>query len=82
MRLAKVSASGLEGQTPSSARIRERTGCSVVAVERGEELFLEFDRGFEIRPSDSVYLCGSERAVSRYFANFPTARSPGLRGSI
>jgi Trk K+ transport system NAD-binding subunit len=81
MRLAKVSGSGLEGQTPSSARVRERTGCSVVAVERGEELFVEFDRGFEIRPGDSVYLCGSERAVSKYFADFPTARSPGLRGS-
>lgn len=76
MRLAKVSASGLEGQTPSSARVRERTGCSVVAVERGEELFVEFDQDFEIRSGDSVYLCGSESAVGKYFADFPKARGP------
>jgi K+/H+ antiporter YhaU regulatory subunit KhtT len=48
----------------------------VVAIERGEELFVEFDHNLEIHPGDTVYLCGSEHAVAKYFADFPEARGP------
>ena len=77
MRLAKVTSAGLEGRNPVSARIRERTGCSMVAIERDGGLFVEFDRHFEIRSGDCIYLCGSEDAVGRYFSHFPKARGPG-----
>jgi Trk K+ transport system NAD-binding subunit len=74
MRLVKTSAAGLDDLNPASARIRERTGCSIVVIERDRELFAEFDRDFEIRRGDSVYLCGTEEAVDKYFELFPEAR--------
>jgi len=76
MRLVQASAAGLGGLNPHSARIRERTGCSIVAIERDEKLFVDLERDFEIGPGDSVYLCGSEEAVDKYFELFPDARSP------
>jgi Trk K+ transport system NAD-binding subunit len=74
IRLVKVSAAGLEGLTPVSARIRERSGCSIVALEREAELLVEFAPEFKIRSGDCVYLCGSADAVARYFDLFPNAR--------
>ena len=79
MRLVRTSAAGLGGRNPASARIRERTGCSIVVIERGENLFTELDRDFEIRPGDSIYLCGSEEAVEKYFELFPQARTVPTR---
>jgi uncharacterized protein with PhoU and TrkA domain len=50
-----------------------------VVIERGEDLFTELDRDFEIHPGDSIYLCGSEEAVEKYFELFPQARSVPTR---
>ncbi len=81
MRLMQASAAGLGGLNPGSARIRERTGCSIVAIERHEELFVDFAGDFEIDPGDSIYLCGSEEAVDKYFGLFPEARSASARSA-
>jgi K+/H+ antiporter YhaU regulatory subunit KhtT len=81
MRLVKTSAEGLDGRNVASARIRERTGCSLVVIERDEKLFTDFDRDFEIHRGDSIYLCGSEEAVERYFEIFPEARSASARSA-
>ncbi len=75
MRLVKTSAAGLGGLNPASARIRERTGCSIVVIERDGELLVDFGRDFEIRPDDSIYLCGSDEGVDTYFELFPEARA-------
>jgi Trk K+ transport system NAD-binding subunit len=77
MRLAKASSAGLEGLDPASARIRERTGCSLVAVERGAEILVDLKRDFEIRDGDFVYLCGSGEAIGKYFDLFPEGRKTG-----
>lgn len=81
MRLVKTTAEGLGGRNPASSRIRERTGCSLVMIERDEELLADFDRDFEIRRGDSIYLCGSEEAVDKYFELFPEARSASARST-
>jgi Trk K+ transport system NAD-binding subunit len=75
VRLVKVSAAGLTGLDPVAARIPERTGCSIAAIQRGEEILVELDREFEIEDGDCIYLCGSREAVMRYFRLFPEARS-------
>jgi len=46
--------------------IREKTGCSVVAVERGDDLLVEFDPEFRFRAGDSIFICGSVLATQRY----------------
>jgi Trk K+ transport system NAD-binding subunit len=75
MRVAKVSSAGLEGLDPVSARVRARTGCSIVAIERGEDLVIDFDEEMEILPGDHVYVVGTGEAVSRYFDVYPQDRS-------
>jgi Trk K+ transport system NAD-binding subunit len=79
IRLVKVAASGLEGLTPASARIRERSGCSIVALEREGSLLVDLEPELKIFGSDCVYLCGSAEAVSSYFDLFPGARGAEMR---
>jgi hypothetical protein len=46
-----------------------------VVIEREGDLFFELGRDFEIRSEDSIYLCGSEEGVDKYFELFPKARA-------
>jgi Trk K+ transport system NAD-binding subunit len=66
LKVVKVSASGLEGRHPMDLRMREVSGCSIVAVEREEELITEFDTEFRFGKDDSVYICGSSEATRSY----------------
>ena len=75
MRVAKVDSSGLVGLHPASAGVTERTGCSIVAIERGDDLVIDFDEAMEILPGDQVYVVGTSEAVSRYFDVYPQDRS-------
>ena len=71
LQVIKVSTRGLETHHPKSNELREKTGCSVVAVGRGEELLVEFGEDFVIRPDDAIYLCGSATAVQKFYQLFP-----------
>ncbi len=66
IKLAKVPPGGLAGRHPLAAEIRERTGCSVVAVERQGEILIDFPSDFELSGDDALYLCGTGNAFSRY----------------
>ena len=72
IQLAKVPAGGLAGRQPLAAGIRERTGCSVVAVERQGEILIDFPSDFELSGDDALYLCGTGDAFSRYHEAFPS----------
>jgi len=54
--------------------IRDRTGCSVVAVERGEGIIVDFDESFEVSHGDIVYLSGTNETIQTYFRMFPQTR--------
>jgi Trk K+ transport system NAD-binding subunit len=71
LRVLKVSARGLAGRRPAERGIREKTGCSVVAVERGNELVVEFGNEFHFSETDAVYICGSAEATQKYTEVFP-----------
>ena len=66
LKVLKVAADSLTGRAPAELGIRERTGCSVVAIERGDEVIVELGGDFRFRPDDEVYICGSGRAVRRF----------------
>jgi Trk K+ transport system NAD-binding subunit len=66
LKVLKVTAEGLAGKHPAELDVRQRTGCSVVAVERGEEVLVELGHEFLFRPDDTVYVCGSHAAVRRF----------------
>jgi len=68
LKISMVSSPDLVGKHPADLRIRTRTGCSVVAIERGRTLLVHLDRGFRFEAGDAVYICGSEEAI-RVFTN-------------
>lgn len=74
LKLLRTSVDGLAGKHPMEADIRGRTGVSVVAVERGEELIVELGGEFEFRQDDEVYVCGSSEAIRRFREIFGTAQ--------
>lgn len=71
LKVLKVSSEGLAGRRPADLDVRQRTGCSVVAVERGDEVLVEFGPDFRFVPEDTLYVCGSHAAVRRFTEVFP-----------
>ena len=71
LRVVKVSTRGLENYHPKQHDLREKTGCTVVAVERGEELLVEFGTEFRFKTNDAVYICGSAEAAQKFYQLFP-----------
>ncbi len=71
LRVVKVSTRRLENFHPKQHDLREKTGCTVVAVERGEELLVEFGAEFRFKTNDSVYICGSAEAAQKFYQLFP-----------
>jgi Trk K+ transport system NAD-binding subunit len=76
LKVRKLAALPLAGRHPSDPRLRRRTGCSVVAVERGDDVLVEFGPDFRIRPDDTVYVCGSSGAVQRFGEAFRVPAGP------
>ncbi len=71
LKVLKLQAEGrLAGHDPAELAIRERTGCSVVAVERDDELILDLGADFRFEPRDTVYVCGPAEAVRRFAEEF------------
>jgi Trk K+ transport system NAD-binding subunit len=70
LKLLRSRVGALEGRNPRDSEIRERTGCSVVAVERGEELVVDFDAEFRFRADDVLFVCGSPPEIRRFRETF------------
>lgn len=71
LKLVRVSPRGLEGIGPRDGQIRNRTGASVVAVERDEDVVTDFDESFRFERGDVVYVCGGSSAIRRFREAFP-----------
>jgi len=71
LQVVRVSTRGLDKYHPRQHDLREQTGCSVVAVERGKELLVEFGADFAFLPDDAVYICGSASAAQQFSLKFP-----------
>jgi Kef-type K+ transport system membrane component KefB/Trk K+ transport system NAD-binding subunit len=74
IKLVKLRPSQLAGRNPLDTRMRERTGCSVVAVERDHQVLMDIPPSFVLSPDDALYLCGTPAAFNRYYEQFPESR--------
>jgi len=74
IKIVSTSAGSLAGRPLGSTRIRERTGCSVVAVERGDDVVVEFTDDFALQAGDVVYVIGTNETIAEYFRCFPETR--------
>lgn len=66
LKVRKFAALPLAGRHPSELHLRTRTGCSLVAVERGDDVLVDLGPDFQFQPDDTVYVCGSSDAVQRF----------------
>ncbi len=74
LKLVGVGPAGLVGRKLSESNVGRQTGCSVVAVERDEEVIVDFSDDFVPEDDDRVHLCGTEDAIERYYEVFPGAK--------
>ena len=70
IKLVKLAAGRLAGRHPLESGSRERTGCSVVAVERAGEIILEIPPSFILSEEDDLYVCGTAEALNRCYEEF------------
>jgi Trk K+ transport system NAD-binding subunit len=61
---------GLVGKSLSGSGIREKTGCSVMAVKRGDAVFINPDPTMVLETRDELILIGSEKAEKRFNDQF------------
>jgi len=72
LRVLKADAGHLAGGSLSELAIRKRTGASVVAVERGDEVLVDLGPEFRFEAGDVLYVCGSKDATQRFQRVFRT----------
>ena len=72
IKMVKLRPGPLAGRHPLAVRIRERTGCSVVAVERAGDVLMAIPASLVLAPDDALYICGTPAAFDRYYEEFPT----------
>ncbi|MDX1583334.1 MAG: NAD-binding protein [Thermoanaerobaculia bacterium] len=66
LKVMKFDGKGIAGQHPSTLDIRRRTGASIVAVERSDQVFVSFPEDFRFEPDDTVYICGSDQSLQHF----------------
>jgi Trk K+ transport system NAD-binding subunit len=74
IKLEATAAGSLAGQRLETSAIHERTGCVVVAIERGDDVFVEFGRDFTVRAGDVVYVSGTSEMMTDYYRHFAGTR--------
>ena len=67
IKLVKLNAGTLAGKHPQKSRIRKRTGCTIIAVERDGKVLMDFPESFILTESDFVYVCGMVDAFDRLY---------------
>ncbi|MCH9650420.1 MAG: NAD-binding protein [Deltaproteobacteria bacterium] len=80
LKVSRVGSRGLVGYHPAQLRVRQRTGCSIVGVERGGTGLVNFPEDFRFEEGDGVFVCGSSEAVDRFVETLLHS-SPRLRAT-
>lgn len=73
VKLHEVGSEGLVGRSPFEARVGASTGCSVVAVRRGEDVTVSFPDDFRIEDGDRIFLAAPQEGLVRFREQFPRA---------
>ncbi|HEX4953095.1 MAG TPA: NAD-binding protein [Thermoanaerobaculia bacterium] len=64
LELAEIEGGPWVGRLVAGLDLRERTGCSLVAIGRGEEVLVSLS-GLTVDAGDRLYLCGSPSSIAR-----------------
>jgi len=64
--VVRTRAPELAGRTPRGARIREETGCTVVAVEREGSVLTDVGPDFRFQADDELVIAGTDEGTNRF----------------
>jgi Trk K+ transport system NAD-binding subunit len=64
--VVRTTAPGLAGETIRDAGVRERTGCTIVAVERDGTVITDIEPEFQVRGDDEVIVAGTDAGTTRF----------------
>lgn len=64
--VVRVQTDAFAGETLASARIRERTGCTVIAVERNGELIAGPDPEVTLEAGDTYVVAGTDEDINQF----------------
>ncbi len=64
--VVRTEAPALVGKTLAEADVRARTGCTVVAVQRDDDVISQPDADFRIREGDALVVVGADADVARF----------------
>jgi len=70
IKFCRLSAGTLVGTYPWRSEVLDHMGAKIVAVERGQDVLVEFDDDFSLRTDDALYVCGSITSIERYQKQF------------
>ncbi|WP_418284737.1 potassium channel family protein [Halorubrum sp. DTA46] len=63
-------APGLEGRTLGDANVRDRTGCTVMGIERDGSVITEIGPGTVIEPDDELIVVGTDDGIREFEREF------------
>lgn len=66
IRISRLSAGTLAGSHPWQDAVRARSGASIIAVIRDDEVLIDFAGDFKIHPGDALLVCGTVRDLERF----------------
>ncbi|MGM0387771.1 MAG: potassium channel family protein [Natrinema limicola] len=66
--LVRTAAPELVDRSLGDVDLRARTGCTVVAAERGDELLTDLGPEFVVREDDTLIVAGSDEAINQFVA--------------
>ncbi len=70
LKLVRTTAPGATGRSLAETDVRNRTGCSVIAVERDDTVVTSPEASFVIEPGDMLVVAGTDENISRFHAAF------------
>ena len=73
IKFIRLNAGSLTGAHPWRSESLDRTGVKIVAVEREQEVLVEFDSSFVLRTDDTIFVCGSINSLERFQREFQAA---------
>ncbi len=80
IKFVRLKAGSLVGKHPWHGEALERTGAKIVAVERENQVVVEFDESFVVQADDALYVCGSISSLERYQREFQAGAAAQGRG--
>ena len=79
IKFSRLTAGTLAGTHPWHSDALDRTGAKIVAVERGQDVIVEFADDLLVQPDDALFVCGSLDSLERYQREFRATPAPMRR---